>query len=229
MRASNGTDLSSERAPHMDRTVTFQPRLNIWSWAPDGARHQDRQTDWLSVAMWLWLWVSITHSSALDKRSRQQQLHLQEQRSNSTHICQHTHRRQPTLPAHAPSSASQLAAERYQKKTAGLTATLRILTGILRVCSPLGFPRPLASPRSPGCYQEDAAGRTALLRAATSPAAPPPASPLRKKSPMVLFRHATHSKCNKHLSLQCYVVVSVNTDIPQLLVISDCSRDWTHR
>jgi hypothetical protein len=31
-------------------------KINIWSWAPDGARHQDRQTDWLSIEMWLWLW-----------------------------------------------------------------------------------------------------------------------------------------------------------------------------
>jgi hypothetical protein len=32
-------------------------KINIWSWAPDGARHQDRQADWLSVAKWLWLCV----------------------------------------------------------------------------------------------------------------------------------------------------------------------------
>jgi hypothetical protein len=25
-------------------------KINIWSWAPDGARHQDRQTDWLTVS-----------------------------------------------------------------------------------------------------------------------------------------------------------------------------------
>jgi hypothetical protein len=30
-----------------------QTVTNISSWAPDGARHQDRQTDWPSVAMWL--------------------------------------------------------------------------------------------------------------------------------------------------------------------------------
>jgi hypothetical protein len=31
--------------------------INIWSWAPDGARarHQDLLIDWPSVAMWLWL------------------------------------------------------------------------------------------------------------------------------------------------------------------------------
>jgi hypothetical protein len=31
--------------------------INIWSWAPDGARHQDLLIDWQSVAMWLWLWL----------------------------------------------------------------------------------------------------------------------------------------------------------------------------
>jgi hypothetical protein len=34
--------LSSERAPHKDKT---------------GTRHQDWLTDCLSVAIWLWLWV----------------------------------------------------------------------------------------------------------------------------------------------------------------------------
>jgi hypothetical protein len=52
------TDPSSRQRgrPHVNRTVTFQSWTNIWLWAPDGARHQDRQTDWLSVEMWLWLW-----------------------------------------------------------------------------------------------------------------------------------------------------------------------------
>jgi hypothetical protein len=31
--------------------------INIWSWAPYGARHQDLLIDWPSVAMWLWLWL----------------------------------------------------------------------------------------------------------------------------------------------------------------------------
>jgi hypothetical protein len=30
--------------------------IYIWTWAPDGTRHQDLLTDWPSVAMWLWLW-----------------------------------------------------------------------------------------------------------------------------------------------------------------------------
>jgi hypothetical protein len=30
--------------------------INIWSWTPDGARHQDLLIDWPSVAMQLWLW-----------------------------------------------------------------------------------------------------------------------------------------------------------------------------
>jgi hypothetical protein len=33
-----------------------QTAISNWSWAPDGARHQDLLTDWPSVAMWLWLW-----------------------------------------------------------------------------------------------------------------------------------------------------------------------------
>jgi hypothetical protein len=37
--------------------VSFKININIWSLAPDGARHQDRQTDWLSVVKWLWLWL----------------------------------------------------------------------------------------------------------------------------------------------------------------------------
>jgi hypothetical protein len=34
-----------------------QSVTNIWSWAPDGARHQDLLIDWPSVAMWRWLWL----------------------------------------------------------------------------------------------------------------------------------------------------------------------------
>jgi hypothetical protein len=48
--------LVREGAPY-GQDCNFQSRMNIWSWAPDGARHQDRQTDWLSVAIWLWLWL----------------------------------------------------------------------------------------------------------------------------------------------------------------------------
>jgi hypothetical protein len=44
--------LVREGAPQkQDRNC--QTVINIWSWVPDGARHQD----WLSVTMWLWLWV----------------------------------------------------------------------------------------------------------------------------------------------------------------------------
>jgi hypothetical protein len=46
--------LVREGAPQkQDRNC--QTLINIWSWAPDGARHQDLLTDWPSVAMWLWL------------------------------------------------------------------------------------------------------------------------------------------------------------------------------
>jgi hypothetical protein len=33
------------------------PDWQLWSWAPDGARHQDGLTDWPSVVKWLWLWL----------------------------------------------------------------------------------------------------------------------------------------------------------------------------
>jgi hypothetical protein len=49
--------LVREGAPY-GQNCNFQWKINIWSWAPDGARHQDRQTDWLSVAKWLWLWLT---------------------------------------------------------------------------------------------------------------------------------------------------------------------------
>jgi hypothetical protein len=45
-------DLSSERVPHKDTTVT-----NIWSWEPEGVRHKTYWlTDWPSV-MWFWFWL----------------------------------------------------------------------------------------------------------------------------------------------------------------------------
>jgi hypothetical protein len=47
--------LSSERAPHKNKKPNSQTVINIWSWAPDGTRHQDLLSDWPSVAMWLWL------------------------------------------------------------------------------------------------------------------------------------------------------------------------------
>jgi hypothetical protein len=46
--------LVREGAPHVQDS-NFQTRRNIWSCAPAGARRQDGQTDWPSVAMWLWL------------------------------------------------------------------------------------------------------------------------------------------------------------------------------
>jgi hypothetical protein len=55
--------LVREGAPH-GQDSNYQIGTNIWSWAPVEARHQDRQTDWLtdrpSVAMWLWLWLLTT-------------------------------------------------------------------------------------------------------------------------------------------------------------------------
>jgi hypothetical protein len=49
--------LSSERAPHKKQDRNCHTVINIWSWAPDGARHQGLLTDCPSVAMWLWLWL----------------------------------------------------------------------------------------------------------------------------------------------------------------------------
>jgi hypothetical protein len=37
--------LSSERAPHKNKTVTVTQVIIIWSWSPDGARYQDILTD----------------------------------------------------------------------------------------------------------------------------------------------------------------------------------------
>jgi hypothetical protein len=42
--------LSSERAPPNGQDNNCQTVINIWSWTPDGVRHQDRQTDWLTVS-----------------------------------------------------------------------------------------------------------------------------------------------------------------------------------
>jgi hypothetical protein len=56
--------LVREVAPY-GQDCNFQWKINIWSWAPDGARHQDRLTDWLSVAKWLWLWHAVLTKGAL--------------------------------------------------------------------------------------------------------------------------------------------------------------------
>jgi hypothetical protein len=47
--------LSSERAPSPRQDRNCQTVTKIWSWASDGARHQDRRTDWPSVVKWLGL------------------------------------------------------------------------------------------------------------------------------------------------------------------------------
>jgi hypothetical protein len=61
--------------------------INIWSWAPDGARHQDRLTDWSSIVIhslthhdgltdwssvvkWLWLWESELWEPVRGRRFR---------------------------------------------------------------------------------------------------------------------------------------------------------------
>jgi hypothetical protein len=45
--------LAREGAPQK-QDHNCQRIINIWSWAPDGAHHQDLLIDWPSVAMWLW-------------------------------------------------------------------------------------------------------------------------------------------------------------------------------
>jgi hypothetical protein len=48
--------LVREGAPH-GQDNNCQTGTNTWSWAPGGARHQNRLTDRPSVAMWLWIWL----------------------------------------------------------------------------------------------------------------------------------------------------------------------------
>jgi hypothetical protein len=48
--------LSSVGAPQ-GQERNCQKVINIWSWAPDEARHQDLLIDCTLVAMWLWLWL----------------------------------------------------------------------------------------------------------------------------------------------------------------------------
>jgi hypothetical protein len=55
--------LLSERAPHKKQDRNCQTVTNIWSWAPNGAWHQDWLTDWSSVALWLWLWLETGRSN----------------------------------------------------------------------------------------------------------------------------------------------------------------------
>jgi hypothetical protein len=62
---------------------------NIWSWAPDGARHQGRQTDWPTVAIWLWLWSAaslvrarVQFAPAHDKESRVQNREMEDRVSS---------------------------------------------------------------------------------------------------------------------------------------------------
>jgi hypothetical protein len=58
-KTNDRPDLTSEGAPDIEKNSNSQIVINIWSWAPDGARHQDRLTDWSSVVI-----HSLTHSHA---------------------------------------------------------------------------------------------------------------------------------------------------------------------
>jgi hypothetical protein len=46
---------SRQRGRPQKHDRNCQRVMNIWSWAPDGARRQDSLIDWSSVAMWLTL------------------------------------------------------------------------------------------------------------------------------------------------------------------------------
>jgi hypothetical protein len=63
--------LSSERAPHIKQDRNCQTVINIWSWDPDGARHQDLLTDWLTD----WLTVSRNMTLTLSGVSKWIQRH----------------------------------------------------------------------------------------------------------------------------------------------------------
>jgi hypothetical protein len=61
--------LSSERAPQEDKDHnSHHVGLKIWSWVPEGTRHQEWLTDWPSAVTWLWLWSSTFGSCALGHR-----------------------------------------------------------------------------------------------------------------------------------------------------------------
>jgi hypothetical protein len=52
------------RPPQEDKdSNSLHAKLKIWSWAPEGARHQDRLADWPSAVTWLWLWLWPCHFS----------------------------------------------------------------------------------------------------------------------------------------------------------------------
>jgi hypothetical protein len=57
--------LVREGAPQ-EQYLNCQRVINIWSWAPDGARHQDLLSDWPSVVMWLWLWLELGQCSVVE-------------------------------------------------------------------------------------------------------------------------------------------------------------------
>jgi hypothetical protein len=48
--------LVREGAPQR-RESNRQKETNIWSWEPEGTRHQDTLTNWSSVTTWLWPWL----------------------------------------------------------------------------------------------------------------------------------------------------------------------------
>jgi hypothetical protein len=48
-----------------------QTVISIWSWTPDGARHQDLMTGWQSVAMWLWLWLEQLSFLTYQRRNKE--------------------------------------------------------------------------------------------------------------------------------------------------------------
>jgi hypothetical protein len=51
------------------QNIKCQTEMNIWSWAPDGTRHQDGLADSSSVVKWLWLVAFQTARCSLRKRT----------------------------------------------------------------------------------------------------------------------------------------------------------------
>jgi hypothetical protein len=80
--------LSSERAPSPRQDRNCQTVTNIWSWAPAGARQQDRLTDWC--------W----YQSRL--RYQQANIAVLTSQPGSDRDCRHKHRRHtPVAAAHS--------------------------------------------------------------------------------------------------------------------------------
>jgi hypothetical protein len=68
IQKKNPSSRQRGRPTKQDRNC--QKAIQIWSWAPDRARHQDLLTDWPSVTMWLWLWLRVSQFSVGDSHGK---------------------------------------------------------------------------------------------------------------------------------------------------------------